>query len=77
MLDGILFKYNLKPQQIAMVGDRLYTDVKMALNADALGVLVLSGEATMDDVAESDVEAHVIADNVARFGELLIASKRG
>ena len=75
MLDGILFKYNLKPSQIAMVGDRLYTDVKMALNADALGVLVLSGEATMDDVAESDVVAHVVADNVARFGDLLIASK--
>lgn len=76
MLDGILFKYGLKPSEIAMVGDRLYTDVKMALNADALGVLVLSGEATMDDVAESDVEAHVIADNVARFGELLIASQK-
>jgi HAD superfamily hydrolase (TIGR01450 family) len=75
MLDGILFKYNLKPSQIAMVGDRLYTDVKMALNADALGVLVLSGEATMDDVAESDVVAHVVADNVARFGDLLIASQ--
>lgn len=75
MLDGILHRYQLEPSQIAMVGDRLYTDVKMALNANALGVLVLSGEATMDDVAHSDVKADVIADNVATFGALLLAAK--
>lgn len=75
MLDGILHRYGLEPSQIAMVGDRLYTDVKMAENANALGVLVLSGEATMDDTLYSDVKADVIADNVARFGELLIASR--
>ncbi|HEY0769559.1 MAG TPA: HAD-IIA family hydrolase [Sphingobacteriaceae bacterium] len=75
MLDGILHRYGLKPNQIAMVGDRLYTDVKMAYNANALGVLVLSGEATMEDTLNSDVIADVIADNVARFGELLVSVK--
>ncbi|RZJ14081.1 MAG: hydrolase, partial [Acinetobacter sp.] len=70
---GILHRQGLQPEEIAMVGDRLYTDVKMALNASALGVLVLSGEATMDDVAASDVKADVIAENVAKFGELLLA----
>lgn len=75
MLDGILHRYGLKPNQIAMVGDRLYTDVKMAHNANALGVLVLSGEATMEDTLHSDVIADVIADNVARFGELLVSVK--
>ncbi|RZK56034.1 MAG: hydrolase [Pedobacter sp.] len=73
MLDGILHRQGLQTEEIAMVGDRLYTDVKMALNANALGVLVLSGEATMDDVAASDVKADVIAENVAKFGELLLA----
>jgi HAD superfamily hydrolase (TIGR01450 family) len=76
MLDGILHRYQLEPSEIAMVGDRLYTDVKMALNAKAFGVLVLSGEATMEDVAYSDVKADVIADNVAKFGKLLIGAKR-
>lgn len=76
MLDGILHRYGLKSSQIAMVGDRLYTDVKMALNANALGVLVLSGEATMEDTLHSDVKADVIADNVARFGELLVEINR-
>lgn len=72
MLAGILQRYQLEPSEIAMVGDRLYTDVKMALNANALGVLVLSGEATMEDVHHSDVNADIIAANVAEFGKLLI-----
>ncbi len=77
MLDGILHRYNLKPAEIAMVGDRLYTDVKMAVNANALGVLVLSGEATIADTLNSDVTADVVADDVARFGALLIAAQHG
>ena len=40
----------LDPARCAMVGDRLYTDLAMASRAGCVGVLVLSGEATMDDV---------------------------
>ena len=40
----------LKPEECAMVGDRLYTDIAMASRAGCMGILVLSGEATMDDV---------------------------
>jgi HAD superfamily hydrolase (TIGR01450 family) len=42
----------LDPARCAMVGDRLYTDLAMATRAGCVGVLVLSGEATMDDVSE-------------------------
>jgi HAD superfamily hydrolase (TIGR01450 family) len=76
MLAGILQRYQLEPSAIAMVGDRLYTDVQMAVNAKAMGVLVLSGEATLADVATATIKADVIAQNVARFGELLIAAQR-
>ena len=44
-------RQKLVPNQLAMVGDRLYTDIEMAHKAGALGVLVLSGEATAADVA--------------------------
>ena len=44
----------LDPARCAMVGDRLYTDLAMASRAGCVGVLVLSGEATMDDVNELD-----------------------
>jgi len=42
----------LDPARCAMVGDRLYTDLAMASRAGCVGVLVLSGEATMADVSE-------------------------
>jgi len=45
---------------MAMVGDRLYTDVATGVNHGMKGILVLSGEATMDDVARSDVHPHLI-----------------
>ncbi|MDP6889364.1 MAG: HAD-IIA family hydrolase [Candidatus Thalassarchaeaceae archaeon] len=40
----------LKPGRCAMVGDRLYTDMAMATRAGVKGILVLSGEATEQDV---------------------------
>ena len=48
MLDGIMHRHGLKPEEIAMVGDRIYTDTAMAHNAGAVGVLVLSGETTVE-----------------------------
>lgn len=42
----------LDPARCAMVGDRLYTDLAMATRAGCVGVLVLSGEATMEDVSK-------------------------
>lgn len=75
MLDGILKKYNLQPSEIAMVGDRIYTDVQMALNAGALGVLVLSGEATESDVSVSTVKPHIVTKNLAALQELIKQSR--
>lgn len=48
MLKGILDRHGLQPDEIAMVGDRIYTDTAMAHNAGAFGVLVLSGETTLE-----------------------------
>lgn len=71
MLDGIIYKYKLKPSEIAMVGDRIYTDVQMAINAGALGILVLSGEATEADVAASEIKPPIVAKNLAEIQQLL------
>ena len=40
-----------KPEQIAVVGDRLYTDKAMADNADIDFVCVLSGETTRESLS--------------------------
>ena len=59
----------LQPNQCAMVGDRLYTDIAMANRSGVHSVLVLTGEATMDDVASleegSEFLPSIILDSVA------------
>lgn len=52
-----------KKEETAVIGDRLYTDVKSGVNAGAVSVLVLSGEATMDDLKDSDVTPDIILDD--------------
>ena len=55
----------LRPEQCAMVGDRLYTDMEMAERAGVHGILVLSGEATMVDLAESPQSPSLVVDSVS------------
>ena len=73
MLDGIRGRLGLKPEEIAMVGDRLYTDIAMARNAGAFGVLVLSGESTLEDVknAPESSRPDLVVENIAELGNLL------
>ncbi len=60
-----LMRTGLKPGEMAMVGDRLYTDVATGVNHGMKGILVLSGEATMADVAQGDVKPDMIFDRLA------------
>jgi NagD protein len=75
MLDGIIQKYKLQPNEIAMVGDRIYTDVQMAKNAGALGILVLSGEATTTDVQQATTKPDIVARDLAEIQEMLAQIK--
>jgi HAD superfamily hydrolase (TIGR01450 family) len=74
MLDGIRARHGLRADQIAMVGDRIYTDVLMAHRAGALGVLVLTGEATAADAAQAEQPPHLIVPSLAELGDLLAAT---
>lgn len=76
MLRCIMEKQGLQPDEIAMCGDRIYTDVASARNAGALGVLVLSGETTLDTALNSDPRPAITARTVADFGNLLIKSRQ-
>ena len=86
MLRGVFERYGYQPDEVAMVGDRIYTDTATAHNAGAFGVLVLSGETTLE-VAEKVAEdarnnpapeffpPDIIVRDVKELGELLIASR--
>ena len=71
MLVGIQQQKNLKPEQIAMVGDRIYTDIAMAHNANAFGCLVLSGETTLEVAKAAPRQPDLIAENIKELGDLL------
>ena len=75
MLSGIMARHGLQADEIAMVGDRIYTDVAMAHNAGAFGVLVLSGETTLDVALGSDPQPDLTALNIEEFARLLLASR--
>lgn len=75
MLTGVQARYGVKPEEVAMVGDRIYTDIEMAHNAGAFGVLVLSGETTLQIADEAPRQPDLIADSIKVLGELLRASR--
>ena len=76
MLSGIVARHGLQPDQIAMVGDRIYTDGAMAHHAGAFGVLVLSGETTLDVARAADPQPDLTALNIEEFGRLLIEAQK-
>jgi HAD superfamily hydrolase (TIGR01450 family) len=47
-------------EETAVVGDRIYTDVKSGLNAGVTGILVMSGETTPQILAESEDKPHLV-----------------
>ena len=71
MLSGILERHQLEPHELAMAGDRLYTDMAMARRAEVLGVLVLTGETTAADAAEAELSIDLIVPDLGVFGEEL------
>jgi len=54
-----------KANQLAMVGDRLYTDIAMSARHGLLGVLVLTGEATRDDIVKSSDQPDLVLDRLS------------
>lgn len=75
MLKCIQTKYGMGSDEVAMCGDRIYTDVATARNAGSLGVLVLSGETTLETAINSNPQPDVTALNIEEFGRLLLKSK--
>ena len=71
MLSGILTRFGYEADEVAMVGDRIYTDIEMAHNAGAFGVLVLSGETTLEVCDAAPKQPHLVCDSIEVLGELV------
>jgi len=71
MLDEILRRHTLSRDELAMVGDRLYTDMAMARSAGVLAILVLTGETTLSDVEHLESPPDLIVSGLEELGEQL------
>jgi HAD superfamily hydrolase (TIGR01450 family) len=77
MLREVLLRHELRPENLVMVGDRLYTDMAMAERAGVMSVLVLTGEATPEDAARQSPAIDLVVRDIAQFGERLRAARNG
>lgn len=73
IVDYLTNRVNVKREETAMVGDRLYTDIAAGRNNGLKSILVLSGEADMEDVSRSEVLPDMIFDSVKEIGERIFS----
>lgn len=64
MVEMACERFGVGKEQALFVGDRLYTDIATGANAGIDTICVLSGEATEDDIRESEVEPTWVFDSV-------------
>lgn len=59
------------PEHTAVVGDRIYTDIKSGLNSGAYTVLVLSGETTKEILDASEDKPHMVMESARQILDIL------
>ncbi len=60
-------KANVSIDRIAIIGDRLYTDVELARRAGAISILVLSGETKPEDLKRSETIPDFVVENLGEI----------
>lgn len=71
IIDALAAKYSISLDDIAMVGDRLYTDIAVGVNAGITSILVLSGESTLDDLKDSPEKPDYVFDDLSSIAEII------
>lgn len=64
-------KFGYTKEETAVVGDRIYTDVKSGLNAGVTGILVLSGETTREILDASEDKPHLVLQDASEILEAI------
>ena len=64
MINVVMEKFNVSKEETVVFGDRIYTDIASGYNAGVDTVLVLSGEATLDDYKNSEIKPTFVLNSV-------------
>jgi 4-nitrophenyl phosphatase len=76
IVDALAQKLGVPIEKMAMVGDRLYTDIALGKTSGITTCLVLSGETRQEDLDESEFQPDYIFDDLAAIGNWLVESKQ-
>ncbi len=74
MIEIVRKKYGVAAQDTVVIGDRLYTDIASGIHAGVDTICVLSGEATLDDIAATEFRPTWVIENVATLEQMLVGS---
>ncbi len=73
IVDSAAIKLNLQVGELAMIGDRLYTDIALGQTSGITTILVLSGETKMEDLPGSPYQPDYMFENLAGVADWLEA----
>ena len=71
IVEAVLRRTGLRVDELAMVGDRLYTDIETGLRSGMLSILVMSGETTPAMLAEWGAKPDLVFGRLADMNPLL------
>lgn len=72
IVEAVMKDWNLKPDEVATVGDRLYTDIAVGINAGVDSICVLTGEATPEEIINSNIKPKYVFNSIKELYEALL-----
>ena len=77
MVGVALRRAGFKPEELVVVGDRLYTDIALGRNAGIFSILLLSGETTEKDLENSAWQPDLVLNGIGdMLGAIAIMRKK-
>lgn len=74
-VDYLIDKIKIERKKIAVIGDRLYTDVATGVNNGMVGIAVLTGETTLEEIELSDIKPTYIFESIKELAEEILVDK--
>lgn len=71
MIEGILERTGVERSELAIIGDRLSTDILMGMNSEVLTILVLTGETRLCDLQSTKIRPNFVVPSLADLIDLL------
>ncbi|NLW56513.1 MAG: HAD-IIA family hydrolase [Firmicutes bacterium] len=71
MVEALCVKYGLEREKVAIIGDRLYTDIALGQQAGITSILVLSGETQLVDLEDTPYRPDLVATDLGELSKWL------